>query len=87
MYSSIILYIQAFISDSQSPIEELSTSDHIDKAVPVDDTNNKSENDDVSPLETPAEIVNSISSSIDGTNNGNKEGMFFVCFSIIKKFV
>ena len=72
----INLHIQAFISDSQSNIQDPSTSDDLDKTVPMDVTNN-SEIEHVSLLDTPEEIVNNVASSVNGTNNGNNEGILF----------
>ena len=68
-------HIQAFISDSQLNVHDLSTSDNVNSNVHPD-VLNTSGNGDVSSLHNnPADIVNSIASSVDGTNNGNNEGI------------
>ena len=70
----INFHIQAFISDSQSNVHDPSTSDDVNSNVHPD-IPNKSGNGDVSLLHNPADIVNSIASSVDGTNNDNNEGI------------
>ena len=70
----INFHIQAFISDSQLNLHDPSTSDDVNSNVHPD-VLNTSGNGDVSLLHNPADIVNSIASSVDGTNNGNNEGI------------
>ena len=70
----INFHIQAFISDSQLNVHDPSTSDDVNSNVHLN-VPNTSGNGDVSSLHNPADIVNSIASSVDGTNNGNNEGI------------